>query len=137
MTKGREKSDGLHCTEKSSKGDLNPGTQGGGKAATASEGARQLELFSGTAESPKGDVAEADRGLPRPVTSAVPLPGNTKGTVWSTVTSSDVKLSHTPWWTEGYGTRISPTVGSCLSSNGGGKQLEAVPVPQQPVLVFG
>src|SRR5208337_2741756 len=58
MTKGREKSDGLHSTGKPSKDGLNPGEQGGGMAATASKGTGQPELFPETADSPKVRYAD-------------------------------------------------------------------------------
>lgn len=48
----------------------------GGKVATVSQQAIQLDLFSETADSPQGDVAEMDSGLPEPVTSAVPKSPN-------------------------------------------------------------
>jgi group II intron reverse transcriptase/maturase len=73
-------------TRKPSKDGLNPAEQGGGKAATASEGARQLGLFSETADSPKGNDGGADLGLPKSATTAVPKSENTKGGVPPTVT---------------------------------------------------
>jgi RNA-directed DNA polymerase len=78
MTKGREESDGLHSTGKPPKGGLNPGDPGGGKATTASQRARCLELFSEPADSPRGDVAGADTGRPVPAPSAVPMSGDTQ-----------------------------------------------------------
>lgn len=90
MTKGREESDGQHGTGKPPKGGLNPGTQGGGKATTASKQARQLELFSEPADSPQGDVAEADTGRLVPAPCAVPLSGSTKGTALPPMTMDEV-----------------------------------------------
>jgi len=90
MTKGREESDGQHGTEKPLKGGLNPGTQGGGKATTASQQARQLELFSEPADSPRGDVAGADTGRPVPAPRAVPLSGDTHRTALPPMTMEEV-----------------------------------------------
>jgi RNA-directed DNA polymerase len=92
MTTGREKSDGLHSTEKPSKDGLNPGEEGGGMAATASEETGQPELCLETADSPKGNVAGADRGQPLSATSAVPLSRDSKGDDRSTVTNPVMSL---------------------------------------------
>ncbi len=64
----------------------------GGKAITVSQRAEQLELFFETADSPQGDVAEADRGQPRPATSAVPKSEATTGTVLPALTIQEVAL---------------------------------------------
>jgi RNA-directed DNA polymerase len=83
-------------TRKPPKGGLNPSGQGGGKATTASEGARQLGLFSETADSLQGNDGGADVGLPTSATTAVPKSGNTKGEVPPTVmltTSSTLSMS--------------------------------------------
>lgn len=94
MAKGREESDGLLSTGKPSKGGLNPGVQGGGKAATASEGASQLGLFTETADSPKGADGGAEAGRPASARTAVPKSGDRKGedspTVAKTVTLEEV-----------------------------------------------
>jgi group II intron reverse transcriptase/maturase len=98
MTKGREESDGLHGTGKPPKGGLNPDTQGGGKAATASQQARQLELFSESADSPQGAVAGADTGRPVPAPRAVPLSGSMKGTALPPMTMEEVADLGTLRW---------------------------------------
>jgi group II intron reverse transcriptase/maturase len=90
MMKGREESDGQHSTEKPLKGGLNPGNPGGGKATTASQQARQLELFSEPADSPQGDVAVADTGQPVPAPRAVPMSGNTQGIALPPMTMQEV-----------------------------------------------
>jgi group II intron reverse transcriptase/maturase len=71
MAKGREKSDGRIIPEGSRKATPTL-ERGGGKAATAREQVRQLDLFRETAENPKGAVAGRDTGLPVPRPSAVP-----------------------------------------------------------------
>lgn len=71
--KGREKSDGRIVPEGRRKAVLT-GSSRGGKAATVNQQAEQLDLFSGTAESPKGDVAGLDLGEPSSEPSAVPKP---------------------------------------------------------------
>lgn len=69
MTKGREKSDGRVVPE----GHRKVAQREQGKATTASEQVRQLELFSETADSPQGDVAGVGLGSGLvPATSAVP-----------------------------------------------------------------
>jgi len=65
MAKDREKSDRRIVPRKGSNAP-------GGKSTTASEQARQLELYSEAADSPRGDVAGADRGRPLSGPSAVP-----------------------------------------------------------------
>jgi RNA-directed DNA polymerase len=81
MAKGREESDSPRSTGKPSKDGLNLGARRGGKAATASEGARQLGLFPETADSPRGKRDGAEAGWPVPATPAVPLSGSTKGSI--------------------------------------------------------
>ena len=77
MVKGREKSDGRIVPEDRRKAvPTSGGDQGGGKAATASEEARQLELFAEPADSPKGDVVRAGEGRPDPAPVAVPMSAN-------------------------------------------------------------
>jgi RNA-directed DNA polymerase len=73
---GREKSDGRVVPEGRRKA-AEP-RQGQGKVTTASEQTGQLELFSETADSPKGDVAGVGLGSGLvPATSAVPKSENT------------------------------------------------------------
>ena len=71
MVKGREKSDDRIVPEGRRKAIQTVGRRGG-KAVTASKQVGQLELFSETADSPKGNVAGADVGQPTPAPSAVP-----------------------------------------------------------------
>jgi RNA-directed DNA polymerase len=73
MVKGREKSDGLIVPKSCRKAALTRGNPWGGKGTTASEQARQLELFIESAESPRGDDGGAERGRPPSATRAVPL----------------------------------------------------------------
>lgn len=72
MVMRREKSDGRTVPEGRRKTVPTVPTTRGGKATTASKQAGQLDLFIATADSPQGDVAEADDGQPSPATSAVP-----------------------------------------------------------------
>lgn len=71
--KGREKSDGRVVPQDRRKAIVT-GRNRGGKATTASQQTVQLDLWTGTAESPKGDVAGTDRGGLRSEPSAVPKP---------------------------------------------------------------
>lgn len=89
MAKGREESDGREVPESRRKA-VSTAKQRGGKATTANEQTRQLGLFSETADSPKGDVAGADAGLPAPAPSAVPKSENTKRTAESVMTMEEV-----------------------------------------------
>ena len=76
MAKGREKSDG--CVVPQGRRKPAPtAARRGGKAATVSQQASQLELFVETAESPQGDVGRVDTGLPVPGLHAVPKSKNT------------------------------------------------------------
>jgi group II intron reverse transcriptase/maturase len=83
MTKGREKSDHRIVPKKG-------GNAPGGKSVTASEQTSQLQLFSETAESPKGDVAGADVDRSTPATSAVPKSEPTKRYGPSAMTMEEV-----------------------------------------------
>jgi len=65
MKKGREKSDRRTVPKKG-------GNAPGGRAATASKRTGQLDLFSETADSPRGDVAGADMDRSMSAPSAVP-----------------------------------------------------------------
>lgn len=90
MTKGREESDGRVVPEGRRKAVPTVAVRRGGKATTASEQARQLELFSETADSPKGDDGGADTGRPVPATTAVPKSENTKGQFPPAMTMEEV-----------------------------------------------
>jgi RNA-directed DNA polymerase len=73
--KGREESDGRVVPESRRKSAVTGRRDArGGKATTASQQARQLELPFGTAESPRGDDGGAGRDRFLPVTCAVPKP---------------------------------------------------------------
>lgn len=89
MTKGREKSDARTVPEGRRKAVPTAATRGG-RASTASEQARQLGLFSETADSPKGDDGGADTGQPMPATCAVPKSENTRGEVPPAMTMEEV-----------------------------------------------
>ncbi len=74
MTKGREESDDRVVPQGRRKADFvtEGDSPGGGKAVTAREEARQLELICETADNPKGADGGRDRGRPRPRTRGVP-----------------------------------------------------------------
>jgi group II intron reverse transcriptase/maturase len=75
VVKGREESDGRVVPEGRRKAvQTSVGTSGGGKAATASEEARQLELDFGTADSPRGADGVVAAGGPAAGACAVPKP---------------------------------------------------------------
>jgi RNA-directed DNA polymerase len=92
MAKGREESDGRETPKSRRKTVLTTLKEWmwGGRATTASEQTRQLELFSETADSPKGADGGADAGLPAPATYAVPKSENTKRRVESAMTMEEV-----------------------------------------------
>jgi hypothetical protein len=77
---GREKSEGRKVPQGRRKSVSTAGAvrPRGGKATPASKQAAQLQLFSETADSPKGAVAGADTGRPVPAPSAVPKSETTK-----------------------------------------------------------
>ena len=87
--KGREESDGREQPQGRRKAVVTVKRRGG-KATTASEQARQLGMFSETADSPKGDDAGADAGLPASAPRAVPKSGSRKGRVPPTMTMEEV-----------------------------------------------
>jgi hypothetical protein len=65
MAKGREKSDDRVVPDSlRKKGETAAAEQQGGKAVTANEQAKQLELFGETADSPQGADAGTDRVSP-------------------------------------------------------------------------
>ena len=79
MTNGREGADGRVVPQGRRKAvPTRRERVGGGKAVTASEEDRQLELISETADSPQGADGGRDRGVPRPRTRAVPKSESTK-----------------------------------------------------------
>lgn len=79
MTKGREESDGRVVLQGRRKAVVTRGrSRGGGKAVTANERERQLELITDTAESPQGDDGARDPGRPRSRARAVPKSVSTK-----------------------------------------------------------
>lgn len=69
MVKGREKSDGSILPRRGRK-TVPAVVRRQGKGTTASKQVGQLRLFCETADSPQGDVARADVGLPTPAVSA-------------------------------------------------------------------
>lgn len=89
MTKGREGSDGRVVPEGRRK-PVPTAQLRGGKATTASERTRQLELFSETADSPEGDVAGVAVGQPTPAPSAAPKSENTRRHALSAMTMEEV-----------------------------------------------
>ncbi len=92
MAKGREKSDGREVPESRRKTALTAlrNMARGGKATTASEQTRQLGMFSETADSPKGDDGETDRGLPLPAARALPKSEDSDGQALSAMTMEEV-----------------------------------------------
>jgi len=91
MAKGREETDDRVVPQGRGKAAVTRGeSRGGGKAVTASEEDRQLELISETAESPKGNDGGRDRGRPRPRTRAVPKSEGTKGRGLPAMTMEEV-----------------------------------------------
>lgn len=91
MAKGREESDGRVVPEGRRKADVTRGeSPGGGKAVTASEEGRQLELISETADNPKGADGGRDRGRPRPRARAVPKSGSTRGRSLPAMTMEEI-----------------------------------------------
>jgi len=89
MAKGREESDGREVPVDRRKPVVTAIARGG-KATTASQQARQLELFSETADNPKGDVAGAVAGQPASASRAVPKSENTTGIVPPAMTIEEV-----------------------------------------------
>jgi hypothetical protein len=75
---GREKSDD-RVVPKGRRKAVPTGASRGGKAVTASEDAGQLEMFLGTADSPKGAATKVGGGEPPPASTAVPKPRPRKG----------------------------------------------------------
>ena len=77
---GREKSEGRIVPQGRRKAVPTAGAVSlrGGKATPASEQAGQLQLFSETADSPRGAVAGADTGRPVPAPDAVPKSETTR-----------------------------------------------------------
>lgn len=88
MTKGREKSDGRVVPEGRRKAVQT--AKQGGKAATASEEARQLRLNLETADSPRGNDARAETRRARSVRSAVPKSRSTTRDVSPAMTMEEV-----------------------------------------------
>lgn len=85
---GREESDGRVVPQGGRKAV--PTAKRGGKATTASEQTRQLELLPGTADSPSGAVAGLGRGRLRPSPRAAPKPGRTPRRTLSAMTMEEV-----------------------------------------------
>ena len=83
MTKTREKSDRCIVPKKG-------GNAPGGRAATASEQARQLGLFTGEDESPQGADGQAARDGSQPARRAVHIPENKKRRVMPAMTMEEV-----------------------------------------------
>lgn len=91
MAKGREESDDRVVPQGRRKAVVTGGeSRRGGKAVTASEEDRQLELISETADSPKGADGVRDRGRPRPRTCAVPKSESTMGRSLPAMTMEEV-----------------------------------------------
>ena len=92
MVKGREKSDGSVLPRRARKSP-SAASRRQGKGATASKQVEQLGLFCETADSPQGDVARADVGLPTPAISArraVPKSQTTKSHALPAMTMDEI-----------------------------------------------
>lgn len=74
MMKRSEESDDRVVAQGRRKAERTEARARGAKAITASKEAKQLDLFSGTADSPKGNDAEVAADQSAPATSAVPKP---------------------------------------------------------------
>lgn len=94
MTKDREESDGRVVPKGRRKTPPTAGEGRGGKATTNSQQTRQLELFSETADSPKGADGGVERGESRPTPCAVPKSGHEKRPVASTMMTMEEVASH-------------------------------------------
>jgi group II intron reverse transcriptase/maturase len=91
MTKGREESDDCVVPEGRRKAVITRGEiSGGGKAVTASQEGRQLELICETADSPRGADGERERGRPRSRTRAVPQWQSTTGRSLPAMTMEEI-----------------------------------------------
>jgi RNA-directed DNA polymerase len=86
---GREKSDD-RVVPKGRRKAVPTGASRGGKAVTASECAGQLEMFLGTADSPKGAATKVERGEPLAASHAVPKPRAKTGTLLRPMTMEEV-----------------------------------------------
>lgn len=87
MATGREKSDDrVVPKDLRKKEETAAAEQRGGKAVTANEQAKQLEMFGETADSPQGADGGADEGQPLPVPLAVPKSPNTTRNAAPTMT---------------------------------------------------
>ena len=89
MKKGREKSDGRTVPEGLRK-EIPTAGRRGGKATTASKAAWQLELFSETADSPRGDSARAAVDQSTAATSEVPKSETEESTTMLVMTMEEV-----------------------------------------------
>ena len=90
MTTRREESDGREVPEGRRKATPTADEPRGGKATTASKQAGQQELFSETADSPKGAVPGPGRDLSqRQARYAVPMSEDTNGTSPPAMTIQD------------------------------------------------
>jgi len=90
MTTGREKSDGREVPEGRRKAVPTAPRGRGGKATTASEQVGQLELFRGTADSPKGASDSEAASLLVAPHSPVPKPRTTTGPAPPAMTMEEV-----------------------------------------------
>ena len=91
MTTRREESDGREVPEGRRKATPTADEPRGGKATTASKQAGQQELFSETADSPKGAVPGPGRDLSqRQARYAVPMSEDTNGTIPPAMTMEEV-----------------------------------------------
>ena len=90
MAKGREKSDRCIVPQGHRKVSPTVASRRGGKAATESQQAGQLELSFGTADSPRGADGGADGDQSPPGPRAVPKPKRTKGLLLRPMTMEEV-----------------------------------------------
>lgn len=96
MAKGQEESDDLVVPEGRRKA-VPTAEQRGGKEVTASKAEGQLELFRGTAESPKGTDQSGRAGGPVRESGSVPKPRTTKRTSPPAMTMEEVADENNLW----------------------------------------
>jgi RNA-directed DNA polymerase len=95
MTKGQKGSDGLVVPQGRRKAIATASQKRGGKRATASETVGQIELFRGTADSPKGGARASGAGQPAPRSRALPKPRTTKNLFPPAMTMEEIAEENT------------------------------------------
>lgn len=90
MVKEQQESDDLIVPEDRRKSVQTAVVMRGGKEVTASEVAEQLELWRGTADSPRGIVVGEGAGRPARTPTMMPKPRSTKGTALPAMTIEEI-----------------------------------------------